>query len=831
MGAVEPKIQVYTGAGQLLETLPWDGTRVVGLGFTWRDELAVVTDEGQVRLYALLDPSHAGADKARVEATPSTHYIVQTLGESAAEVGVASVQLLPTCAYALLRDGSVAQCFFPGVHDDYTTESPWVERGTPRPPVQYPVVPDAERISAWGVCAATHTVLLSTPEALYALEDGAYTPLPTDGPLDAICASPDGKLFALLTHDKQLLVVTADLQRTLRTWDVRTSEAYATCSVAPPIAAPLAEPAFAPAPKDKGGLGGTGITSIAWCGGDTVALAWHGTVHVVGPVDDPLTLSVRGATYLQGDASGLQMLHAEAHEYLDKVPAASEAALRPGSTHVSTILLDASQLAQRSSPRAYEAVQAIQHDLVPAVETCIAAASQAWDVHTQQKLLKAALFGKTFVDVYDTASYLQVARTLRVLNAVRDYRIGIPAQYAALHDDGVSMLLYRLCVRHQHHTAERICSYLQVRADQVLKHWARAKVAHARPSVRADDDASLAQVIIAKFEAAGALNYAEIALTAWQAGRARLATVLLDHEARAIGQVPLLLHMREHRLALQRAVECGDSDLIYYVLFRLQQRMSRGEFFRIVQAPLQAPEPRVSGDTVGVRPPSEGTYTHLAACLLERYAREQDKELLRDFYFLDDRRVDQGLLSVSEAPRDAQHVAERVHALRDAAKHFAEDREHVQDARLCEEGATLLGFQAGLDKELAGMGVRPSCGSLVGLPLAKTIEVCVQHGLYKRAERLKHDYKMPERVYFAVKMQALIAMADWKALAGHVGRRPPGGLEPVVSALLQAGQLNEACHYCKQGAHDKSSRNALQALIERCPVEETKTRLLAALHP
>lgn len=129
------------------------------------------------------------------------------------------------------------------------------------------------------------------------------------------------------------------------------------------------------------------------------------------------------------------------------------------------------------------------------------------------------------------------------------------------------------------------------------------------------------------------------------------------------------------------------------------------------------------------------------------------------------------------------------------------------------------------------MGVRPSCGSLVGLPLAKTIEVCVQHGLYKRAERLKHDYKMPERVYFAVKMQALIAMADWKALAGHVGRRPPGGLEPVVSALLQAGQLNEACHYCEQGAHDKSSRNALQALIERCPVEETKTRLLAALHP
>lgn len=46
---------------------------------------------------------------------------------------------------------------------------------------------------------------------------------------------------------------------------------------------------------------------------------------------------------------------------------------------------------------------------------------------------------------------------------------------------------------------------------------------------------------------------------------------LLDHELRASDQVPLLLMMKEDRLALQKAVDSGDSDL--GTLLRLDERM------------------------------------------------------------------------------------------------------------------------------------------------------------------------------------------------------------------------------------------------------------------
>lgn len=83
-----PRIQVYTGAGQLLETLPWDASsRIVALGFSWRDELAVVQEDGTLRVYALLAPAPASAPPGappRVEATRSSHYYAVSLGGEAA---------------------------------------------------------------------------------------------------------------------------------------------------------------------------------------------------------------------------------------------------------------------------------------------------------------------------------------------------------------------------------------------------------------------------------------------------------------------------------------------------------------------------------------------------------------------------------------------------------------------------------------------------------------------------------------------------------------------------------------------------------------------------
>lgn len=121
---------------------------------------------------------------------------------------------------------------------------------------------------------------------------------------------------------------------------------------------------------------------------------------------------------------------------------------------------------------------------------------------------------------------------------------------------------------------------------------------------------------------------------------------LLDYEPRASDQVPLLLSMKEDKLALTKAVESGDTDLgayfdlrgypslnitvaVYYVLLYLQRRLPLGSFFRLLE--------------------EGGSQLAPAGRLLQVYAREQNRDMLRDFYYSDDRRVESAVLCLEEA--------------------------------------------------------------------------------------------------------------------------------------------------------------------------------------
>jgi hypothetical protein len=94
-------------------------------------------------------------------------------------------------------------------------------------------------------------------------------------------------------------------------------------------------------------------------------------------------------------------------------------------------------------------------------------------------------------------------------------------------------LVSRLTARNMHLLALRISSFLQIRSDPVLKHWACAKIAAAQSmggeSTGSQDD-ELRRIIVAKFEKEGmAVSYADIAKRAWQVGRTRLATKVRFH--------------------------------------------------------------------------------------------------------------------------------------------------------------------------------------------------------------------------------------------------------------------------------------------------------------
>ena len=73
----------------------------------------------------------------------------------------------------------------------------------------------------------------------------------------------------------------------------------------------------------------------------------------------------------------------------------------------------------------------------------------------------------------------------------------------------------------------------------------------------------------------------------------------------------------------------SDFDLVYHVLLHLHKRLPLGSFFRLIED---------GGDRLSP-----------ASKLLEVYAREQNREMLRDFYYSDDRRVESAVLSLEEA--------------------------------------------------------------------------------------------------------------------------------------------------------------------------------------
>lgn len=70
---------------------------------------------------------------------------------------------------------------------------------------------------------------------------------------------------------------------------------------------------------------------------------------------------------------------------------------------------------------------------------------------------------------------------------------------------------------------------------------------------------------------------------------------------------------------------------VYHVLLHLHKRLPLGSFFRLIE--------------------DGGAQLSLASKLLQVYAREQNKDMLRDFYYSDDRRVESAVLCLEEASR------------------------------------------------------------------------------------------------------------------------------------------------------------------------------------
>ncbi|KXJ94396.1 vacuolar protein sorting-associated protein [Microdochium bolleyi] len=685
-------IDIYSCSGKLLKSIAWDRGSIKGLGWSEDEKLLVVGYDGTVRCYYGLQGD----------------FTQFSLGREAEDFGVSSCRFFDTGMVALLTNNTLVSVL------SYTE---------PRPKVL--AAPPEGEVHSWNIIPPNHTlsrsveVLLSISKTVYVIDTTDCEDRFLDiGPFSHIGVSPNGKFAALYSTDGKAHVITADFQNRLSEYDSKSQ-------ISPKY--------------------------LEWCGNDAVVIAWDDEVNIVGPNGALARYFYEDGVHVITDLDGVRLLSNKVCDFLQKVPDVTEDVFRYGTESPASVLLDAVQQLEEQSPKADDNIQLIRGSLNEAVDTCVAAAGHEYNVHWQKQLLKAASFGKSVLDIYNSDDFVDMCETLRVLNAVRFFEIGLPLsyeQYQRLTPEG---LIQRLINRHEYLLALRIAGYLRLRTDEIYVHWASAKV-----RVGSEDDDSTCRVIVDRLSSKPGISFETIAQAAYDEGRGRLATELLNHEPRAGRQVPLLLNMEEDEIALDKAIESGDSDLIFFVLLKMKKKLPLAAFFRVINA----------------RP--------AATALVESTAElDKDNALLKDLYYQDDRRVDGASVFIRESlgQPDARTAGDKL-AL--AAKLMSDSKETHFEVLALKEAATLLRMQESLDRDLTD--------TFTGLSVNETLFKLIRLGYHGKAKKIQNEFKVPEKVSTWIRLRALVAKRDWNEIEEiSKTKKSPIGWEPYYNLTLGAG--------------------------------------------
>uniref|UniRef100_A0A8C2BIM8 Vacuolar protein sorting-associated protein 16 homolog n=1 Tax=Cyprinus carpio TaxID=7962 RepID=A0A8C2BIM8_CYPCA len=414
--------------------------------------------------------------------------------------------------------------------------------------------------------------------------------------------------------------------------------------------------------------------------------------------------------------------------------------------------------------------------------------------------LQAASFGKCFLSNFPPEQFVSMCRDLRVLNAVRDYTVGIPLSHTQFKQMTVQVLIDRLVYRKLYLLAIEVCRYLKTPEYQgvsrVLKHWACYKVQQKEES-----DEVIAKAVSVKLADAAGISYSEIATKAYESGRTELAIKLLEFEPRSGEQVPLLLKMKKSPLALSKAIESGDTDLVYTVVMYLKNELNRGDFFMMLRN-----QP-------------------VALSLYKQFCKHQEQDTLKDLFNQDDDHEELGNFYVKASYKE-QRLEARIAHLQSAVDEYYKAKNEFS-AKTTEDEMRLLRFQRKLEEE--------KDEQLVGFSLQDTMTTLLSVGLHKHAEQLYKDFRMPDKRFWWLKLKALAEKEDWEELEKFSkSKKSPIGYLPFVEVCIKHHNKYEARKYVAKVSPEQKVKahlavgdveGAAEAAIERRNESEISTVL------
>ena len=393
-----------------------------------------------------------------------------------------------------------------------------------------------------------------------------------------------------------------------------------------------------------------------------------------------------------------------------------------------------------------------------AVDQCIRAAGCATTIATQKALISAASYGRGYLENDNPKSFVEMCKLLRVMNDVAKYRFGIPLTYQQLHELTIMGLVKRLVRMRLYYLAIPIVNYMNISGGQklVLSHWAMDRV---KRSVESDQD--IANAIIAKVGVGEDISYADVAREATKHGKTNLAIKLLDYETRSAEQVPALMRMQKLDIALEKAIDSGDVDLLHTVLVTMETKLSSRDFSSMLKD------------------------YKVAESWYSKWCSMTDQVKLVDHYYTQDMFFESALLSIQQMGM-VLGTDSRVKSLEKIQSYFSKSISEVE-VKLTKEEIMLAKRQGALQGKV---------DSISGLTLNDTIDLLTQRSFFSEADSVKKEFKVSDRKFWWLKVRALAATRNWVELEKFAnGKKSPIGYAPFVEECIKNKNKAEATKY------------------------------------
>jgi len=560
-----------------------------------------------------------------------------------------------------------------------------------------------------------------------------------------------------------------------------------------------------------------GPKDIKWVGEEAVVLYWENSKRggrskllMIGPNLGYRPLEFEEPLGLCTELDGLRIINSESLQFLQKVPSSTLEIFSVGSTSNAANLFDAYQAFVAGEAKSMQLIKTIRQS--NAVEECLKAALHEFDAEEQKRLLKAASFGKSFppsVNAHHNL-YVRVCNDLRVLNTVRER--GIPLTAPQLEVLTINTLIDRLVNRNEHLLAYKLCKFLNIKEDGVLVHWACEKVCSNET-----DESILASIETKLSKHKTNISFSVIAATAFRKGKTALAMKLLEFEQLPSEQVPLLLNMDQKSLALSRALESGESDLVYLVLLYLRAKVDKSQLIALLQ-------------NENVQGKREDEIMRSALNLFVKWCIENnDKEMLELlFNKLNDVRRHATINVRRSLDLDILGDKNAINYLKDAKTLLEKGGKTMSgDEKIVSDHIKLNGFQEEMiqiiNSEQEQLQENLQNRGIDGVPAydeeeleylleqfkgpfirscsqTDTVRLCLLSflpSLHDLAKKIKKEFKINDRRYTYIVISAYAQGGRFKELEEYSKKKSPIGYKPFAEACIRAEKDAFVQHYLR----------------------------------